>query len=91
MFYYVKPSSIFLKPKKTKVLIKPGLESSLIQPNVEVKYIHSIFFLISKTRLIDSITICNLLLIVYLYFFWKVDLKSQNKIKPRLSKTLGLC
>ena len=34
MFYYIKPSSVFLKPSytKTKVLLKPGLESSVIPP-----------------------------------------------------------
>ena len=36
MFYYVEPSSVFLKPSfilyKTKVLLKPGLESSVIPP-----------------------------------------------------------
>ena len=30
MFYYVEPSSVFLKPS----LLKPGLESSVIQPMV---------------------------------------------------------
>jgi hypothetical protein len=37
MFYYVEPSSVFLKPSftfytKSKVLLKPGLESSVIPP-----------------------------------------------------------
>ena len=38
MFYYVQPSSVFLKPSfilyKAQVLLKPGLESSVIQPFV---------------------------------------------------------
>ena len=35
MFYYVEPSSVFLKTlfyTKTKVLLKPGLQSSVIPP-----------------------------------------------------------
>ena len=33
MFYYVKPSSIFLKPSFIlRLRLKPGLESSVIQP-----------------------------------------------------------